>query len=105
MDREIRLTIEGKEYVAIPVEEYRKFRRGKVSAQVDGIAWAHATLGENLRKAREAAGLTQGELAERLGKSQAMISRAESGDMQVSERYVGQVLKACGLPKTWKAGR
>jgi transcriptional regulator with XRE-family HTH domain len=38
-------------------------------------------LGKTLRRAREVAGLSQGELAKKHGgKSQARVSRAESGD-------------------------
>lgn len=39
-------------------------------------------LGENIRKYREAAGMTMGELAERAGMAQSSISRYESGAMQ-----------------------
>ena len=39
----------------------------------------------------------QEQLAERLGKSQAMVSGAESGRVRVSSRYVAAVVEACGL--------
>lgn len=98
----VTLTIDGKDYVAIPASEYRRLMAHKpVTEAQDGIAWARATLGENLKRAREHAGLTQGALAKRLKRSQTMVARAESGDMRVSERYVKGVLKACRLPADW----
>jgi ribosome-binding protein aMBF1 (putative translation factor) len=98
--RSITLRIDGVDYVAVPAAEYRKLR----GETVDAVAWTRATLGSSLRKAREAAGLTQGALAKKLKRSQTMIARSESGDMRVSERYVKTVLKACKLPANWSAG-
>ena len=69
----------------------------------DAHAFVRQTLGGNLRAAREHAKLTQAELAEKLGKSQTMISQAESGEARISERYVLTVLKACKLPADWTA--
>jgi transcriptional regulator with XRE-family HTH domain len=54
---------------------------------------------------REHAGPTQAELAERLGKSQTMVSQAEGGTARVSEHYVKAVLKACGLPEDWSGAK
>jgi transcriptional regulator with XRE-family HTH domain len=56
-----------------------------------------------LRKARRAARLTQVQLAKRLGKSQAFVSKAETGKAQVGERYVCDVLDACELPADFGA--
>jgi transcriptional regulator with XRE-family HTH domain len=47
--------------------------------------------------ARRRAGLTQRELAERLGCRQATIARWERGDRQVSIEDLGPVASACGL--------
>ena len=101
MDHHITLTIDGRRYVAVPEDEYRRFRGQVPSAQEDGIAWARANVGASLRRARDEARLTQAELAQRLRKSQTLVSRAESGEVSVSERYVAAVLRACGLPKDW----
>jgi len=99
--REIRLSIDGADYVAVPVAEYRKLRGETPSAQEDGIAWARARVARSLRHAREQAGLSQAELGRKLKRSQTLIARAELGDLAVSERYVKAVLKACGLPADW----
>ena len=61
-----------------------------------------APRGAFLAAARHAAGLTQAELAERLGKSQTLVSLAERGRVWTGDAYRSDVLKACGLPGTWK---
>jgi ribosome-binding protein aMBF1 (putative translation factor) len=98
------ITLGGKEYVILPKTEYVRLRKGAVPpGTVDAIAHAEASIGANLKRAREASGLTQEQLAERLGKSQAMVSGAESGRVRVSARYIAGVLEACGLPEDWPA--
>jgi transcriptional regulator with XRE-family HTH domain len=56
-----------------------------------------------LWRARREAGLTQVQLARRICKSQTLVSRAETGQLRVTERYLSLVLKACDLPKNWGA--
>jgi transcriptional regulator with XRE-family HTH domain len=68
---------------------------------VDAHSFVRQSIGADLRAAREHAKLRQAELAERMGKSQTMVSQAESGTARVSERYLRAVLKACGLPEDW----
>jgi ribosome-binding protein aMBF1 (putative translation factor) len=97
----------GKEYVILPKADYLRLNKSRSAVRpgggVDALAHADATIGANLKRAREAAALTQEQLAERLGKSQAMVSGAESGRVRVSARYVASVVKACGLPEGWPA--
>ena len=69
---------------------------------VDAIEYARTSIGTALRAAREHAGLTQNDLAEKIGKSQTMVARAEAGAVSVGEKYATSVLDACGLPKDWK---
>jgi ribosome-binding protein aMBF1 (putative translation factor) len=93
------LTVGGVEYVVIPKAEYLRMQGTPLPpGTVDAHAYVRGSIAEALKQARDAAGLTQAELAERMGKSQTMISQAESGAARVSERYVASVLKACGLP-------
>jgi ribosome-binding protein aMBF1 (putative translation factor) len=94
------MTIDGTEYVAIPRAEYIRLTGG---GTVEALPFIQAALGKNLKAAREHAGLTQAELAKKLKKAQATVSLSESGRIQVSEAYVGKVLKICGLPDDWKA--
>jgi transcriptional regulator with XRE-family HTH domain len=96
--------INGREYVALPIAEYRRMVGvGDLKGAVDAVEYGRRSLGRSLRAAREAAGLTQAALANKLGKAQPMVSGAETGAVRVGERYVADVLKACGLPRDWKA--
>jgi predicted transcriptional regulator len=103
MGHTVTVTIDGMEYVAIPRTDYLNMAGdGALAGAVDAATFTRRTLGESLRAAREAARLTQAELAKRLQKTQPMVSGAESGSVRVGPRYVAAVLKACGLPKGWK---
>jgi ribosome-binding protein aMBF1 (putative translation factor) len=97
------LTVGGVEYVVIPKAEYLRLQGTTLRAgTVDAHEFVRHSLARDLRAAREHAGLTQAELARRMGKSQTMVSQAESGSARVSERYVKAVLRACGLPEDWR---
>lgn len=90
-------------YIILPKAEYLKLRNGDMPTKtVDAVEYARASIGADLRIAREQAGLTQERLAEKLGKSQTMVARSEAGQVSIGERYIATVLKACGLPKDWK---
>ncbi|HLV18438.1 MAG TPA: helix-turn-helix transcriptional regulator [Pseudomonas sp.] len=52
----------------------------------------------NLKQAREQAGLTQIELAERVGCDQSVISRIESGQRAVTLQRLKHIAKALGVP-------
>lgn len=102
------LTIAGVEYVVVAKADYLRLVKGVPQDQippgsVDAETFARAVLGKSLRAAREAAGFTQAELADRMGKSQTLISQAESAALRVGERHAKAVLKACGLPMDWTA--
>ncbi|MGA7123376.1 MAG: helix-turn-helix transcriptional regulator [Polyangiaceae bacterium] len=96
------LTIDGADYVVIPRAEYLKQIGAVPKGSVEALSFVRSSVAEGLRAAREKAGLTQGELAAKLGKSQTLVSQAEGGRERVGVRYVAAVLKACGLPKDWK---
>jgi ribosome-binding protein aMBF1 (putative translation factor) len=96
------LIVGGVEYVVIPRAEYLRLKdRAAPTGGVEARPFVRDSLAAGLRAAREQAGLTQAELATRLGKSQTMVSQAESGAARISERFVKAVLKACGLPEDW----
>lgn len=96
------LQIAGVDYVVIPRAEYLKQVGVVPPGSVEANAYVRASVAKAVRAAREEAGLTQGELAAKLGKSQTLVSQAEGGKERVGERYVAAVLKACKLPKDWK---
>jgi transcriptional regulator with XRE-family HTH domain len=54
-------------------------------------------LARRVRQVRLSAGLTQAELAKRLGRSQTVVSLAESGGSRIGDRYVRAVMVACGV--------
>jgi ribosome-binding protein aMBF1 (putative translation factor) len=56
-----------------------------------------AEVGERIRAAREAAGLSQRELARRMGTSQAAIGRLESGGVGATLTTLQRVAGALGL--------
>ncbi len=101
------ITLSNRQYVLVPRAEFVKLQRraGVQAVGVDAIEHARESIAAALVRARAHAKLTQGELAERLGKSQAMVTGAESGRVRVGERYVASVLAACGLPPDWKPPR
>lgn len=100
------LNVRGVEYVVIPKADYLRLQGKTIPAgAVEAHAFVRQTLGRDLRAARGQAKLTQAELAEKLGRSQTMISQAESGEARISERYVRTVLKACKLPADWTRPR
>jgi ribosome-binding protein aMBF1 (putative translation factor) len=70
-------------------------------------AYTRAALGDDLRIARERAGLTRPELAARLSTRSEMLRRLEAGHTShpEGEEFVGRWLRACGLPPTWNARR
>lgn len=60
------------------------------------------TLGQRLRQARKAAGLTQQELATRVGVQQQLISNIER-DRQKETAYIVQLALACNVRPEWLA--
>jgi transcriptional regulator with XRE-family HTH domain len=53
--------------------------------------------GDLIREARRRAGVTQRELAARLGTTQSAIARIERGGTEPSFERVGEALRACGF--------
>jgi ribosome-binding protein aMBF1 (putative translation factor) len=99
------LTIGGIEYVVVPRVDYLKHAGTLPRGSVEAHTHIRASIADGLRAARERAGLTQGQLAEKLGKSQTLVSLSEAGRERIGEKYVAAVLKACGLPKDWKPSK
>lgn len=101
------LEVRGETFVVIPKREYLRLKAASgedIGDEGDAFAFMNLAIGENIRKARVAAGITQAELAKRLNRSQALVSSAENGTKEVGARYVKAVLKACGLPEDWTPG-
>ncbi|MGH2603818.1 MAG: helix-turn-helix domain-containing protein [Dehalococcoidia bacterium] len=97
------ITVEGVEYAILPKAELDRLAAGGADeGLVDALDYTRRLIAHDLLRAREAAGLTQRELAERVGVSRSMVAGAERGHQKVGARYVARVLKACGLPSNWR---
>ena len=64
---------------------------------MQGPLSSRLNLAKRVREARRAAGFTQVQLAERLQRSQTVVSQAENGTSRIGDRYVRAVLVTCGL--------
>ena len=91
------------DYVVVPRAEY--LRHAPPPGTVAAGPFLRDLIAGDMRAAREAAGLTQPELAKKLRKSQSMISGVESGRIKAGTKYVAAVLRACRLPKDWTPSR
>ncbi|HEY2654118.1 MAG TPA: helix-turn-helix transcriptional regulator, partial [Solirubrobacteraceae bacterium] len=58
-----------------------------------------------IREARKRAGLSQAELAERLGRPQSSVGRWETGRRTPSLEVVREIVRACGLDLTYGLAR
>ncbi|MEX0803153.1 MAG: helix-turn-helix transcriptional regulator [Candidatus Binatia bacterium] len=61
-------------------------------------------IGERLRAAREAAGLTQGQIAKKLGIHRPSISEIEAGRRRVSAEELAEMASAYGIQVGWITG-
>ena len=71
--------------------------RGEVTGAIAEIT--QQELGRRLMQVRKAAGLKQAELARRITWSQAVLSRVESGERELSDDELKTVIKAIGTPE------
>jgi ribosome-binding protein aMBF1 (putative translation factor) len=83
--------------MSIPFEEFRSrlLANSKVKAEYDALA-PEFEISAELIRARRRAGLSQAELAARMGTSQSTIARLESGQMLPSTKTLLRVAKATG---------
>jgi ribosome-binding protein aMBF1 (putative translation factor) len=96
------VNIAGTEYVVLPKADYLRLVRMSPAAPLkDAREAVRAVLGARLREARRQAGLSQRELAERLGISQPMVAAVERGRARVGSDYTKRLLRACRLPPDW----
>lgn len=80
-----------KKFSAMTDEERTEYERAYAEAQLA------AEVGERIHAAREAAGLSQREIARRMGTSQAAIDRLESGGVGATLTTLQRVATALGL--------
>ena len=83
--------LQSKKLGSMTIEERKEYNQAYAEAQLA------AEVGERIHAAREAAGLTQRELARRMGTSQAAIDRLESGGVGATLTTLQRVATALGL--------
>jgi ribosome-binding protein aMBF1 (putative translation factor) len=83
--------LKAKTLAEMTVAEQRDYEQGYAEAKLA------AQVGERVRRARETEGLTQRELATRMGTSQAAIARLEAGGVGATLTTLHRVALALGL--------
>ncbi|MGA2307853.1 MAG: helix-turn-helix transcriptional regulator [Acidimicrobiales bacterium] len=83
--------LQSKKLSSMTIEERKEYDQAYAEAQLA------ADVGERIHAAREAAGLSQRELARRMGTSQAAIDRLESGGVGATLTTLQRVATALGL--------
>lgn len=58
-------------------------------------------VGRELRRVREKAGNSQGDIAECVGRSVGVVDAIERGQVRVTRRYIRRVLEGCGRAGLW----
>lgn len=59
------------------------------------------TIGQRLREIRKAAGMTQTELAEKIGKARGWANDIESGRINLNVQFVTKWAEVCGYAVEW----
>ena len=94
------ITLDRKKYVLVPMAEYQKLAAGRKMPPLpkadargsrSAVAFADAAIARNIVKAREAAGLTQKQLAELAGIRAEVLNRAERGVTVPSVRTLAKI--------------
>jgi len=83
--------LKAKKLSAMTAAERGEYERGYANAKFA------AEVGERVRRAREAAGLSQRELAARMGTSQAAVARLEAGGVGATLTTLHRVAAALGM--------
>lgn len=83
--------------VRTPMEDIERELRDPEYARLFGEADAKSEFAIALARARDRAGVTQKELADRLGVSQAYIAKLSAGDANPTLGAVGRMLAALGF--------
>jgi ribosome-binding protein aMBF1 (putative translation factor) len=83
--------LQSRKLSSMTIDERREYDQAYAEAQLA------AEVGERVHAAREAAGLSQRELARRMGTSQAAIDRLESGGVGATLTTLQRVASALGL--------
>jgi len=88
------LELDGKRYVLVPKAEYERLQRRADDSREDASAFAHESIGLDLRARRHEAGLTLSAVARRAGIAAETLSRIENGRTDPAVGTVRSILKA-----------
>lgn len=80
------------------VSELKQTKSSVIQIQEEPLFSLPREVGEKIREAREKSGLTQKKIAEKLGISQQIISRIESGMHNISLETLEKVCRSLGMP-------
>jgi len=95
----IEVIIDQRRYVAVPEEDYERLMGGSMPSlppadrkgSRDAVKFAEASIARNIIKRREAAGLSQKELAKAAGIRVEVLNRAERGAVVPSTRTLTKI--------------
>ena len=99
----IEIIINRKRYIAVPEQEYERLVGNApplpppdAAGTRDAVKFAEASIARNIVRSREAAGLTQKELAAKAGIRPEVLNRAERGVVVPSTRTLTKIEVALG---------
>jgi ribosome-binding protein aMBF1 (putative translation factor) len=98
LDAPFELIIDRKRYIAVPEKEYEKLvgnapelPPADAKGNRDAVKFAEASIARNIIRRREAAGLSQKDLAEQAGIRVEVLNRAERGVVVPSTRTLTKI--------------
>ena len=89
-----RIHVGGEEYVLVPASEYPRLKGTRRKVVFDAVEALNWLSGRDLRRDREAAGLTQAEVARRAGMRAETLSRLERGRGNPTVRTIARIVRA-----------
>lgn len=90
------LKVGGKTFCLVPKEDYLATLRALEGASVDAREFIQSSIASDLREKREAAGLTQVEVAKKAKMRQEVLSRIETGQGNPTVATIKRILRAIG---------
>lgn len=90
------MKIKGKTFCLVPKEDYLATMHALEGAAVNAREFIEGSIAADLKGRREAAGLTQVEVARKAKMRQEVLSRIESGHGNPTVRTIKKILKAIG---------
>ena len=85
-------------WLGVILAQWRATFSGMAGADDDVFKRKQAEIARDLRRAREDAGLTSGELGRLIGQSRQLVLDVEEGRALATEEHVGAVFQACRPP-------